>query len=175
MINNIRAEAITTDRLILRRFTKTDEATFVKIITNPEVYRFLGDGKGLDDELAKKIMTAYMYQRGIFAVVEKTSNRLIGWSGIRMIPDGRIELLYGYDPELWGKGYGTEAGKAVLEYGKANLEIDELIAMAYPENPGSIGIMKKLGFASIGQEEHFGQMLEVYSLKISNDYSSKCQ
>jgi len=38
--------------------------------------------------------------------------------------------------------------------------------MAYAENPGSIGVMKKLGFKSIGEEEHFGKMLEVYSLDI---------
>ena len=98
--------------------------------------------------------------------MEKKSGNLIGHCGIRPIPDGRVELLYAYDPSAWGKGYGTEAAAAVLEYGKENFEIDELIAIAYPQNPASIGIIKKLGFESIGKEEHFGKMLEVYSIKM---------
>jgi len=132
----------------------------------PDFYQYLGEGKGAEEALAKKMVTFYSFSRGIFAVVEKASGKLMGHCGIRPIPDGRIELLYAYDPEFWGKGYGTEAGRAILEYGKAHFEIDELIAMAYPENQASIGLMKKLGFRHIGQEEHFGNMLEVYTLEV---------
>ena len=160
-------ENITTERLILRRFRQTDKKQYTKILTNPAVYKYLGDGLGCTSEFAEKILTNYTFSRGIFAVIERDSNKVIGHCGIRPIPDGRIELLYAYEPSAWGKGYGTEAGRAVLEYGKAHFEIDEIIAMAYLENPGSIAIMKKLGFERIGQEEHFGNMLEVYRLKIS--------
>jgi len=156
--------SIMTERLEIRRFQQADKERYVKIMTNPEVYKYLGDGKGVEDEIARRMVTFFSFSRGVFAVVEKESGKLIGHCGIRPIQDGRIELLYAYDPSAWGKGYGTEAAKAVLDYGRENFEIDELIAMAYPENPGSIGIMKNLGFKSIGQEEHFGNMLEVYSL-----------
>ena len=159
-------DKIITERLELRRFRQADKVQYVKILTNPDVYRYLGDGTGATPEFAEKILTAYSFSRGIFAVVEKESGQLIGHCGIRPIPDGRIELLYAYDPDAWGKGYGTEAGKAVLEYGKAHFEIDEIIAMAYSENPASIGIMKKLGFEHLGKEKHFDNMLEVYSKKM---------
>jgi len=154
---------ITTDRLEIRRFRQADKEEYAKIMTNPDVYKYLGDGKGVDVETAQKMVTFFSFSLGIFAVVEKESGKLIGHCGIRPIPDGRIELLYAYDTDAWGKGYGTEAAKAVLEYGRENFEIDELIGMAYSENPGSIGVMKKLGFKSIGEEEHFGKMLEVFS------------
>jgi len=153
-----------TERLEIRRFRQRDKEEYVKIITNPDVYKYLGDGKGIDRDSAQKMVTFYSFSLGIFAVVEKASGRLIGHCGIRPIPDCRIELLYAYDPNAWGKGYGTEAAKAVLDYGRENLEIDELIGVAYPENPSSIGIMRKLGFKSIGKEEHFGKMLEVFAL-----------
>jgi len=166
MISNTRTEAITTERLEFRRFRQADKEAYTKMWTKSEFYRYLGDGKGVETGVPEKMVTFYSFNRGMFAVVEKASGKLIGHCGIRPIPDGRIELLYAYDPEFWNKGYGTEAAKAVLEYGKANLEMGELIAMAYPENPGSIGIMKKLGFISIGQEEHFGKTLEVYSMKM---------
>ena len=158
--------SIMTERLEIRRFRQADKEQYTKIMTNPTVYKYLGSGEGLDEAGAQKLLTFFSFSRGVFAVVEKKSGNLIGHCGIRPIPDGRIELLYAYDPSAWGKGHGTEAAAAVLEYGKENFEIDELIAMAYPENPASIGIIKKLGFKSIGQEEHFGKMLEVYSLKL---------
>ena len=155
-----------TERLEIRRFRQVDKEQYVKIMTNPAVYKYLGSGKGCDEETAKNLLTSFSFSLGVFAVVEKESGNLIGHCGIRPIQDGRIELLYAYDPSAWGMGYGTEAAKAVLEYGKENFEIDELIAMAYPENPASIGIIKKLGFKSIGKEEHFGKLLEVFSLEI---------
>ena len=158
--------SIMTERLEIRRFRQADKEQYAKIMTNPAVYKYLGSGEGLDEAGAHKLLTFFSFSLGVFAVVEKKSGNLIGHCGIRPIQDGRIELLYAYDPSAWGKGYGTEAATAVLEYGKENFEIDELIAMAYPENPASIGIIKKLGFKSIGQEEHFGKMLEVYSLKM---------
>ena len=164
---------IITERLEIRRFKQADKEEYVKIITNPAVYKYLGDGKGVDREFVEKMLTFYSFSLGIFAVVEKESGKLIGHCGIRPIQDGRIELLYAYDPSVWGKGYGTEAAKAVLEYGREHFEIDELIGMAYPENPGSIGIMKKLGFKSIGEEEHFGNMLEVFTLEMGSDYRNR--
>ena len=155
-----------TERLEIRRFRQADKEQYAKIMTNPAVYKYLGSGKGLDEAGARKLLTFFSFSLGVFAVVERNSGNLIGHCGIRPIEDGRIELLYAYDPSAWGKGYGTEAAVAVLEYGRENFEIDELIAMAYAENPASIGIIEKLGFKSIGQEEHFGNMLEVYSLKL---------
>jgi len=157
---------IITERLEIRRFRQADKGQYVRIMTNPEVYKYLGDGSGIDEEIAQKMVTFFSFSACMFAVVEKASGDLIGHCGIRPIQDGRIELLYAYDPSAWKKGYATEAGRAVLNYGKENFEIDELIGMAYAENPGSIGVMKKLGFKSIGEEEHFGKMLEVYSLDI---------
>lgn len=161
-------EKLITERLELRRFTQTDEGGFVEILTDPEVYKFLGDGQGATPEFAKKILVNYIFNRGIFAVVEKTANTLVGYCGVRPIQDGRIELLYGYGPAAWGKGFGTEAAKAVLQYAKDELLMKNIIAIAYPENLGSIGVIKKLNFTHCGTEEHFGKMLELFSLSLND-------
>ena len=160
---------IITDRLEIRRFLEKDTERYVSIMTNPDVYRYLGSGSGVSEEGVVKLMDHFesIFEQGygVFAVIEKASGEVIGHCGIRPIPDGRIELLYAYCPSAWGKGYATEAGKAVLAYGKENFNLNEIIAMSYPQNPGSIGVIKKLGFEPIGQEEHFGNMLEVYVLQ----------
>jgi len=102
------------------------------------------------------------YERD-FIIQRKTAN--LGYCGIRKIPDGRTEIFYGYAETAWGKGYATEAARAVIAYGKehfAGFEGDPMvIAMTYPQNPASAKVVQKLGFVPIGQEEHFGHMLDI--------------
>ena len=98
---------------------------------------------------------------GTYAVVEKASDALIGHCGVRGLPDGRWELLYAYAEWAWGKGYATEAAKAVLQAHDKR----PLIALSYTENPGSIGVIKKLGFRHLGQEAIFGKSLETFILE----------
>lgn len=162
-------QSIFTDRLEIRRFTDADTEPYADIMTKPEVSRYLGAGNDIPRERALTSVQRWNSVcdsgYGVYAVVERSGGKLIGHCGIRPIPDGRIELLYAYDPCAWGKGYATEAGRAVLEYGKKNFEFTELIAMSYPQNAGSIGVIKKLGFEPVGQEEHFGKMLDVFVLR----------
>ena len=162
---------ITTGRLEIRRFTEADTEAYVEMMTKPSVTQYLGSGKSCSKEDATKILSWYksVWEEGygIFAVVEQDSRNLIGYCGISQISDGRIELLYAYDPSSWGKGYATEAGEAVLAYGKEHFGVTEIIAMSYPQNIGSIGVIKKLGFKSAGQEEHFGKMLDVFILDLA--------
>jgi len=155
---------ITTERLILRRFTAQDEQEYADIMTDPNVYRYLGMGQGIPREaigrMIENLDASWGYGLGVYAVVEQLSGKLIGHCGLRGLPCGRHEILYAYAQEAWGKGYATEAAKAVL---KAH-DTRPLIAVAYPENVGSIGVIKKLGLRYIGQEKMFGKMLESFIL-----------
>ena len=156
---------ITTNRLQLRKFTQQDEQAYADIMTNPNVYRYLGTGQPIPrDSVARSIMlwnSTFGHGLGVYAVVEKQSNKLIGHCGVRGLPCGRTEILYAYCESVWGKGYATEAAMAVLE----NHSHRPLIAVSYPENNGSIGVIKKLGFSYIGKEEMFGRELESFVLE----------
>jgi ribosomal-protein-alanine N-acetyltransferase len=163
-------KTIITNRLELRQFRDEDMDSFISIMTNPVVTRYLGDGRLRSRDEVIKVAHSFFEKPweagyGIFVVIEKAGGNIIGYCGIRTIDDGRVELLYGYAPKAWGKGYGTEAAKAVLDYGKKNFSLTELMAIAYPENIGSISVIKKLGFDHVGQEEHFGKQLELFTLK----------
>jgi len=155
-----------TERLILRRFSRDDQDAHAQMWTQPEFYKFLFDGKGITEQQARNMVIDYAFKRGMFAVVEKSSGKLIGNCGIVPIRDGRIELDYAYDPHFWGKGYATEAARAVLELAKADPEVDSLIAMAFPKNTASINVFKKLGFRRLDQETHFGSVLEVWTIEL---------
>ena len=160
---------ITTSRLKLRPFLDTDIESYIKIMTNPAVTRYLGSGKEMTKPDVEKLLTEFKAvwdaSYGVFAVFERVNGNLIGHCGIRAIPDGRVELLYAYDPTTWGKGYATEAGKAVLAYGEEHFSLTEVIGIAYPQNKGSVVVLEKLGFKHVGTEAHFGSELELLSRK----------
>ena len=40
----------------------------------------------------------------------------MGQCGILENMDGSLNFCYAYDKKYWGKGYATEAGKAILNY-----------------------------------------------------------
>jgi len=163
-------KSLETERLVLRSFTTNDKDDLVAMMTNPMVTRYLGDGSGFTVERAERMLerliTSWERGFGIFAVVLREGNTFIGYSGIQTFHDGRVELLYAFTPDAWGNGYATEAGQAVLAYARANFAVSELIALSYPQNPGSIGVIRKLGFTSIGQEAQFGISAEVFTLKL---------
>jgi len=155
---------ITTERLILRRFTPQDEEAYADIMTDPKVYRYLGTGQGIPREqigrMIESLDSSWGHGLGVYAVEDKASGKLIGHVGVRGLSCGRKEILYAYSEEAWGKGFATEAAKAVLQ----NHSQRPLIAVSYPENPASIAVIKKLGFRHVGQEKMFGKMLESFIL-----------
>jgi len=156
---------ITTERLLLRQFNSLDEQAYADIMTNPNVYRYLGTGQAIPREsIARSIMSwnsTFGHGLGVYAVVEQSRGMLIGHCGVRGLPCGRKEILYALDESAWGLGYATEAAKAVLHHHTMR----PLIAVSYPENPASINVIVKLGFRHAGQEEMFGRILESYILE----------
>ncbi|MCL2415438.1 MAG: GNAT family N-acetyltransferase, partial [Defluviitaleaceae bacterium] len=137
---------VTTERLILRRFTESDEQEYANIVANPNVYRYLGTGSPIASDGAKRMIdhfeSVWGYGLGVYAVVEKSSGKLMGHCGIRGLPCGRREILYAFGEEFWGKGYATEAVKTVLQEHNCR----PLIGVSYPENAGSMRVMEKSGF-----------------------------
>jgi len=155
---------INTERLTLRRYTAQDEQEYADIWANPNFYRYLGSGAGIPRESVGRMIdmheSSWGHGLGTYAVVERSSGKLLGHCGLRGLPCGRKEILYAYREDAWGKGYATEAAKAVL----AAHDVRPLIAVSYPENPASINVIKKLGFRHVGQEKMFGKILETFIL-----------
>lgn len=95
-----------------------------------------------------------------FAVTLKAGGALIGLCGIgRTTPSGptpadaRHEAALGYEyaPAQWGKGYATEAARAVLAFGFATLGAHRTEAHCVPENTGSARVLEKLGLRLEGR------------------------
>ncbi|MCM3587442.1 GNAT family N-acetyltransferase [Mesobacillus maritimus] len=88
-------------------------------------------------------------------IVHKQDQRIIGDMGFKGGPneDGVIDLGYSIVPSYQGKGYATEMGKAMVEWGRSNSAVQKVIATCHPENLASIRVLEKIGFHVTKQTE----------------------
>ena len=81
----------------------------------------------------------------------KKPQQLIGMIGIEPGPeDGRPHLGYWLGRPHWGKGYATEAARALVDAWFAYTEADELTSAARSVNPASRRVLEKCGFRPAG-------------------------
>ncbi len=64
--------------------------------------------------------------------------------------DRGAELAFWLTPDAWGRGYATEAGRAVIDMARHALPLDRLHAWHFADNPASGRVLRKLGFAPAG-------------------------
>jgi RimJ/RimL family protein N-acetyltransferase len=76
---------------------------------------------------------------------------LIGGLGFGRLPTGEIEFGYWIAREHWGRGYATEAGRAVLATARHGLGLKRLDARHFLDNPASGRVLEKLGFRPTGR------------------------
>jgi RimJ/RimL family protein N-acetyltransferase len=85
----------------------------------------------------------------VFAHDIDTRPRLVGGVGIHRGDDGH-ELGYWLTPDAWGRGYATEAGRAMLGIARYGLGHRRLGAHHHLDNPASGRVLRKLGFTPTG-------------------------
>ena len=75
--------------------------------------------------------------------------RVVGNMGIWNMPEFGFIL----HPDAWGKGIGTEAARAFIDYAFATHPIDAITADVDPRNDASLGLLRKLGFVETSRAE----------------------
>ena len=83
---------------------------------------------------------------------EAGAPRLIGGIGVAD-KEGEVELGYWIVPSHWGRGYATEAGRAVVAAARDSLRINRLVSGHFVDNPASGRVLRKLGFVATGSIE----------------------
>jgi RimJ/RimL family protein N-acetyltransferase len=170
-MNEVRLE---TERLLLRWFREDDFEQLCKINSDPEVMRFLGDGKPMSDIETWRQMAAFMghwYFRGhgVWAVEEKNSGKLVGRIGL-INPAGwpGFELGWTLARGHWEKGYATEGARRALEYAFIEMNRDHVISLIAPENVASIKVAQRLNEKIEGKTEVFGNEVLIYGIDRSD-------
>ena len=143
--------SLETERLRLRLFTHDDLPIMFELNTDPEVIKYadtpVKDMEEVKERLEQGPLADYeKYGYGRFAVELKETGKVIGFCGIKYLPEIDLpEVGYRYLKEYWGRGIGTEAAKVCVEFARDDLKIKKLVALIIPENMASIKLAEKLG------------------------------
>jgi ribosomal-protein-alanine N-acetyltransferase len=156
-------KAIDTGRLILRRFDERDLEAFYQLCSRPEIIRYAQSTPVASrDEALQFMMAAPLHDYatfgyGRFACVWKQTGEVIGFSGLKYLPEfEETELGYRFFREFWGMGLATEAGRASIDFARDDLGLTRLVALVHPDNRASENVLTKLGFAVEKQVRYAG-------------------
>jgi RimJ/RimL family protein N-acetyltransferase len=150
-----------TSRLTLRPFVAEDFDALHDVRSNPEVVRYLYDETFSTAEtrasLEKKMAATAWNAEGDWvgpAVVERASGLLVGDAGIcwRSERDRTAEVGFIFDPRHQGKGFATEAARALVAWAFAVAGMHRVIGRAEARNAASARVLEKLGMRL---EAHF--------------------
>jgi len=142
---------VLTERLEMRRPLETDRGRFVELFCDRDFMVF-SDGvcstesahARFDEMLSNGTELSYAKQ----PVIELATGAIVGYCGVAWFDfegQRRLEFGYRFVPEARGRGYATEAGRAVLALAAESFR-GELLAMIDPTNRPSSNVIVKLGF-----------------------------
>ncbi len=85
---------------------------------------------------------------GVWLVIKKEENTIIGDIGFKGKPDSNkvVEIGYGIAPSLQKKGYATEAVREIINWAFTCNHVEKIIAECQYENTASIRVLEKLHF-----------------------------
>ena len=144
---------ITTERLLLRRWTPADREPFAALNADPAVAEFLPGPltRAESDALLERIEADFeAHGFGLWAVEVRASAALAGFVGLSL-PHFEaaftpcVEIGWRLAREHWGQGYATEAARAALDHGFGELGLREVVSFTVPANLRSIAVMQRLG------------------------------
>ena len=137
---------------------------------DPEVMRFLEDGRPLDRAAAFRSMAVHLGHwqlrgYGQWALEDRATGGLVGRAGLWQ-PEGWPGLEVGWLLERgsWGRGFATEAGRAAIDYAFRELGARKVISLIRPDNRASIRVAERLGESYRETIEIAGARASIYGL-----------
>jgi len=143
-----------TERLVLRPFEERDYDLLYAIQSDAEVARYLynepRDHDEVRDLLGRKIAGSEWRDEGDWlsaAVVLRESGAAVGDLDLCWASDEHRtgEIGFAVDPVHQGRGYATEAARAILRLAFEDFALHRVIGRAEARNDASTRVLEKLG------------------------------
>ena len=149
--------SIETERLLLRPLELTDAPDVKRLAGDRDVASTTRDiPHPYEDGVAEAWISSGQEKTAagelvIFAITLRSNGSFLGAIGLDRDADGReAELSYWVGKPFWNQGYATEAVRAVLRHGLAELGLDRVYAAHFTRNPASGRVMQKAGMLHEG-------------------------
>jgi len=142
-----------TERLRLTRPAATDAAGVFAILGDPRTVEHNPSDRLGDHDEAAELVARWMrhweeHGFGYWCVRESAADRVIGYAGVKwMVVNGRpvLNLVYRFVPEVWGRGFATEAAAAVVSSAVDEMPDQTVVARVRPDNRSSQNVALKAG------------------------------
>lgn len=143
-----------TERLLLRKWRKSDIDPFMEHLNTRNVMRWLG---GVQDretfDAAMERLQGYDRDFGhTFWIIERKSDQeILGFCGLKRVNapqpklTGAHEIGWRLREDAWGKGYAKEAATACMDAAFTRWNAPYVVALTVSGNEPSRGLMKRLG------------------------------
>ena len=149
-----------TPRLRLRALQREDAADYFSRLAGSEAvtrYMLFSPHRDISESVASVEKTLRRYEAGgcyRWCITEKDCDRLIGVIDLlRLDPlTNSCSFAYMLGQDCWGRGYGTEALRAVLDFAFHDLLVQEVTADHMAENAASGAVMRKAGMEYVSTE-----------------------
>ncbi|WP_231688039.1 GNAT family N-acetyltransferase [Bacillus sp. FJAT-18017] len=148
---------IKTERLILRMFQKSDAETVATLCNNYNIFKstlylpypyHLSDATNWIEHHYENFIADKSYE---FAITDKGTGKVFG--AIALTNNKRFnqgEVAYWIGEQYWGRGYATEATKAILQFAFEEKKLHKVFARYFSTNIASGRVMKKIGMKQEG-------------------------
>lgn len=148
-------EIIFGRRVYLRSLQPSDVPAFFAWFSDVDITQHLGI-RPVSSEQARKMLERFREARhGIYlGIVKKAGDKLIGYACLASIANThRVAREFGIvigDHTLWGRGYGYEAARLLLDYGFQRLSLHRVELQVLEFNDRARHLYRKLGFIEEG-------------------------
>lgn len=145
--------AIITKRLKLRRWRESDRKPLAQLNSDPVVCEFLAgvQTRAECDLYFDKIQAHFEeYGYGFWAVEILATKEFAGFIGLRNLSSGVpfapcIEIAWRLQRQFWRQGLASEGARAVLDYARETLDLNDIVAFTTIQNRASRRVMEKVG------------------------------
>jgi len=161
-------EHFTTARLAVARLTLVDTG-FVRAMDLDARITALSGGIRSEEQTLDYMRAALAHWDrhgfGVLLLRDRKDGRPVGravlrWAEIEGATE--LELGYGFLPERWGQGLGTEITAALVDLAAARLDHSSIVALTDRENRASRRVLEKAGFAYERDADHRGGLFPLY-------------
>jgi RimJ/RimL family protein N-acetyltransferase len=152
--------ALETARLRLVAWEPEHAGMLARLAAMPAVMRHVGTGatwsEAEAEERSARVLAHWRtHGFGWRAAVERSSGRTIGLialdhprAEIAELDSGDHEIGWWLDPSVWGMGYATEGGHAIVAEAFTRLQAPSVVARVRPANAASLGVAAALGLVA---------------------------
>jgi [ribosomal protein S5]-alanine N-acetyltransferase len=159
-----------TERLVLREFREGDWPAILRYQQRPEFLTYSSWDRRTETNARSFVQRFVDWQsesprfRFQLAVTLAGDDEPIGNVGVRLNAPGSSAADIGFElsPDYWGRGYATEAARAMLRFAFEDLRLHRVAAHCVADNTASARVLRKLGMKEEGRLRDAGHFKDRY-------------